>query len=112
MGLALFVKERWIKFMRDLITFLVLVIVGATIFVLIRSKPVFIMIIRAGKIKSCRGKIPKRFRVDCEFLVSELSLKRGTIRGVRKAGKVALQFSFLIPKSCHQRFRNAWHFHV
>jgi hypothetical protein len=112
MGLALFVKERWIKFMRDLITFLVLVIVGATIFVLIRSKPVFVMIIRAGKIKSCRGKIPNRFREDCELLVSELNLRHGTIRGVGKAGRVTLRFSFLIPKSCHQRFRNAWHSHV
>jgi hypothetical protein len=98
--------------MRDLITFLVLVIVGATIFVLIRSKPVFVMIIRAGKIKSYRGRIPRGFKEDCEHLVSELSLKRGTIRGVRKAGKVTLRFSFLIPKSCHQRFRNTWHFHV
>lgn len=98
--------------MSGLITFLVLVIVGATIFVLLRPKPVFDIAIRAGKIKGYRGKIPRGFREDCEHLISELNLKHGTIKGVRKAGKVRLRFSFLIPKSCHQRFRNAWHFHV
>ncbi|MHC4641375.1 MAG: DUF3634 family protein [Planctomycetota bacterium] len=100
------------KFIGELLTYLVLVIVGAIIFVLIRSKPVFVIIIRAGKIKSCRGKIHKGFREDCEHLVSDLKLRHGTIKGVRKSGKIKLQFSLLIPKSCHQRFRNAWHFHV
>jgi hypothetical protein len=98
--------------MSDLLTFLVLVFVGATIFVLLRPKPVFVIVISTGRIKGHRGRIPKGFREDCEHLVSELNLKRGTIKGVRKAGKVRLRFSFLIPKSCHQRFRNAWHFHV
>jgi len=93
-------------------TFFVVVTAGAIIFVSLRPKPVFVIVIRAGKIIDCRGRVPKGFREDCEHLVSELNLKRGTIMGVRKAGKVTLRFSFLIPKSCHQRFRNAWHFHV
>jgi hypothetical protein len=98
--------------MSDLITFIVVVTAGAIIFVFLRPKPVFVIVIRAGKIKGYRGKIPRGFKEDCEHLVGELNLKRGTIKGVRKAGKVRLRFSFLIPKSCHQRFRNAWHFHV
>jgi len=98
--------------MSDFLTFFVIVTAVAIIFVLLRPKPVFVIAIGAGRIKGYRGKIPRGFKEDCEHLVSELSLKRGIIKGVRKAGKVRLRFSFLIPKSCHQRFRNAWHFHV
>lgn len=98
--------------MSDFITFFVVVAAGAILFVFLRPKPAFVILIRAGKITSYHGKIPRGFKEDCEHLVGELSLKRGTIRGVRKAGKIALRFSLLIPKSCHQRFRNAWHFHV
>ena len=98
--------------MMQIITFIFLVTVVVIIFILLRSKPVFVIAVKAGRIKSSRGKIPKKFMDDCELLVQELNLSHGKIRGFRKGNKVTLRFSFLIPKKCHQRFRNIWHFHM
>ena len=79
--------------------------------ILFRAKPSFTLVVREGKARVKQGKVLRGFIDDCENLISECGIQRATIKGFRKSGYVSLRFSHNIPKSYHQRFRNAWGFH-
>jgi len=72
---------------------------------------VFSMKIRRGVLKVGIGKAPRGFIEDCERIVTDSDLRRGTIIGIQRGRKTFLKFSHNIPKRCQQRFRNAWHSH-
>jgi hypothetical protein len=70
---------------------------------------VFIMRIREGTLEVSRGKAAKGFIEDCERIVADVDLHRGTIVGILRGRTTFLKFSPNIPKRYRQRFRNALH---
>jgi hypothetical protein len=98
--------------MEVVIKILFLAILGFTLFMLFRPKAVFVLKIRNGKVRVIKGRVPRGFIEDCQQLVSENNLRRGTIRAVKMSGRVSLRFSYSIPKRNHQQFRNAYRFHI
>ena len=97
--------------MEVVIKILFLAIPGLVLFLLFRPKAVFVLEIRDAQVKVIRGKVPRGFIEDCEHLVSEATLRKGTFKGVRISGRISLRFSYNIPKQFHQQFRNAYRFH-
>jgi hypothetical protein len=91
---------------------LFLALLGLILFLLFRPKPVFVLKIENGKVRVIKGKVPRGFIEDCERLISENDLRRGTIKAVKMSGRVSLRFSYSIPKRHHQQFRNAYGFHI
>jgi len=64
--------------------------------------------IRAGKVASVSGEVSRRFLSDCADELKRAKVSVGEIRGVKRGGYVALEFSKSIPKSLHQRLSNMW----
>ena len=58
-----------------------------------------------------KGHVSRRFMEDCETLIIDACIVRGKILGVRREGRVTLDFLREIPSALHQGFRNSWHFH-
>ena len=98
--------------MEVVIMVLFLSIMGLILFLLLRPKAVIVLKIENGKVRVIKGKVPRGFIEDCERLISENNLRRGTIRAVKISGRVSLRFSYSIPKRHHQQFRNAYRFHI
>ncbi len=71
----------------------------------------FVLAIDEGKVRLKRGKVLGQFVAECQQICAEWKVERGSIRGVRYSGRVALRFSREIPPEHHQRFRNAWGMH-
>jgi len=80
--------------------------------IFLRPRPAFVIRVREGKVSVARGRLSKKLLEDCQHLISESNIRRATIKGFSKAGRIKLRFSRHIPPSYHQRFRNIWGFHT
>ena len=69
----------------------------------------FIIKIRRGALKTVIGKVSRGFKEDCERIVRDTDLRRGTVVGILRGKTISLKFSRNIPTPHHQRFRNAYH---
>lgn len=98
--------------METLAAILLLAAALAALILLSRPRPAFVLVVKEGKARVKKGKVLRGFIEDCEDLISEGKIQRATIKGFMKSGHLALRFSHQIPKSYHQRFRNAWGFHA
>ena len=88
---------------------IVLAAVVVGVIALSRPRPIIAVVFHGGKPRVTRGKVPAAFLDNCDILGSELRIRRGTIRGVRRRdGRISLEFSRGIPGESHQRFRNVW----
>ncbi len=67
------------------------------VFYVIRPGMVFIMKIRTGALEVSRGKAPRGFVEDCESIVRDFNLHRGTIIRVKRGRTTLLRFSRNIP---------------
>ncbi|MEC7946389.1 MAG: DUF3634 family protein [Myxococcota bacterium] len=93
----------------DVIVFLIIVagLVFAGVAVFGRSDA-FLIRISAGGARRRRGNPPRGFVDDCGDIVRARKLKTGEIRGIRKRGRIKLQFSDDIAGHHQQPFRNAF----
>jgi hypothetical protein len=73
---------------------------------------VFVIQIRNGVPFLRRGKVSQAFVVELADVLSRHGVRRGSIYGVQKAGRVALGFSRGIPASARQSLRNVWAMHA
>ncbi len=87
-------------------------IVVATLIVLLRRRPVFEITVESGRAHIISGKPPREFVREFRALCEDFDIASATIRGVRGAGTVRLEFSSGIPESHHQRIRNIWSIHA
>lgn len=75
----------------------------------INPRASFIIKIRRGALKRPVGKVSRGFKEDCERIVRDTHLRRGTVVGILRGRKTFLKFSRNIPTPHRQRFRNAYH---
>ena len=76
-------------------------------------RTVFMFSIRSAKVHCVKGSPSLNFQRDCEDVVKEMCLTKGTISGVKnKDGKIQIKCSGSIPKAAAQRLRNIWGFYT
>lgn len=78
----------------------------AGLWMLWRSRYVFIVRIRNGRPSVARGKVMKAFLEDVAEVCSRENVSSGTIKGVRKGNRIVMVFSRGIPPYCRQQLRN------
>ena len=97
-------------FVLILIKLIALIIVFAIVAKVFLPKPLFVINIKSGKAFASHGKVPKAFLNECELICSESHITKGKIKGIRFSNRISLRFSYHIPKTAHQKFRNAYSF--
>jgi hypothetical protein len=75
------------------------------------SPPALEIRIAAGEARPHRGTVKRGFLEDCNDIARDYGIRSGRIFGLRKSGRIRLEFSPEIPSAAHQRLRNAYHFH-
>ena len=78
------------------------------LYLLVRSRPLFVIDIRDRKAVVRSGAVPAAFVRECDSLMAGQAVPDGTIKGYRAHGGIRLTFSTAIPTATHQSFRNVW----
>ncbi len=73
-----------------------------------RPKAEFIIDFEDDRLEVRHGKVPQAFLKEVRALLSDVSSAKGTVTGVKRGERIALEFSSDVPKLLHQRFRNVW----
>lgn len=77
------------------------------------SRTVFMLSIQNATVQSVKGSPPLNFQRDCEDVVKDMHLTKGTISGVKNnEGKIRIECSKSIPLAAAQRLRNIWGFYT
>ena len=88
------------------------VVVGACVLIglwlALRPRYVFTLVIEGARLKSVRGTVPSAFVQEVEGLCEGAELDRGKIHGVARGRHIQLSFSQNIPDDCRQKLRNLW----
>lgn len=94
--------------MHPIITLLIVALVFAGAYYLLKPKPLFMVEIRNGQAVTTHGKVSGKFLRECERIASLYKLFDGRIEGCLSGQRVRLRFSKSIPSEYHQNFRNVW----
>ena len=73
-----------------------------------RSKAEFIIDLEDDRLSVRQGKVPRAFLREGRALLSDVPCEKGTVTGVKRGERIALEFSDEVPRVLHQRFRNIW----
>ena len=73
-----------------------------------RAKAEFVIDFEDQRLEVRHGKVPGGFLKEGRALLTEVTAAKGTITGVKRDGRIALEFSADVPRVLHQRFRNVW----
>lgn len=87
---------------------LVLAVTAALAWLVLAGRAVFVITVRDGRARVTRGMVSGLFLADVEDVCRDHGIRSGTVRGVRRGRRVALDFSRSIPAPTRQRLRNAW----
>jgi hypothetical protein len=74
----------------------------------LRPRPVFVVRITGGVPRAARGKVMQSFLDEVRAVCGRGGIRRGTVRGVVRGGRIALAFSRGIPPAVQQQLRNVW----
>lgn len=94
--------------MHPIVTLLIVVLIFAGAYYLLKPKPLFMVQIRNGQAFATHGKVSRQFLRECERIASMYNLSVGWIKGLAHGKRVSLRFSKAIPREYHQNFRNVW----
>lgn len=72
---------------------------------------IFVIRLRNGVPFLVRGKVAQAFVVEIADVLNRHGVRRGAIKGYKRAGRVSLGFSRAIPQGCRQSLRNVWAMH-
>jgi hypothetical protein len=87
---------------------LVLVVVAGVARILFSGRFEFRVRISRGSLKLIRGKVTRDSLSQLKPICAEWQIKRGWIGGVRRGGRLQLDFSRSVPPGCRQQIRNIW----
>ena len=91
-------------------------VIGLALVVLAWQLParnrVFVIHVRNGVPSTARGKVGQSFLADVADIVERQRIRRGSIFGLTRHGKINLGFSRTIPVNCRQSLRNIWSMHA
>lgn len=80
----------------------------AAIWAMLRKRCDFVLRIDNGQVRLIRGELSRSVLADVGEVCKREEITTGTIRGIRKDRRIALEFSRQIPPPNQQQFRNLW----
>ena len=88
------------------------ILVGAFVLIglwlALRPRYVFTLVIEGARLTSVRGTFPSAFVQEVEGLCEGAGLARGKIYGIARGRHIQLSFSDTIPGEFRQKLRNLW----
>jgi hypothetical protein len=74
----------------------------------LQPRYVWVVKVQGGVTRVSRGKVTAAFVQQVEDACHRNGVRDGWVGGVRKGGRVSLDFSRGIPPACRQQLRNEW----
>ena len=88
------------------VVLLLLVATVPLVVALLRANELFLLRLRAGRIRVARGRIPQRLLDDIGDVLRDPKVSEGTLRGVSEDGQVRLYAEADLTDGQRQRLRN------
>src|SRR5258706_16303962 len=89
--------------------FLVLAVFAVILFLAARSRELFVLSVREGRVLVVRGRIPGGLLSDIRDVVSKPAALRATIRAIKEDSGARLVVSGQVDAGREQRLRNIFH---